>query len=240
MALKKLVIAHLYPAEMNIYGDRGNVIALQKRLAWRKIGSEVIVIEPGVKFDFKRADIIFGGGGQDRGQNVVAADLQARKANLHAAAKDGVVMLTICGTYQLFGHGFKTKDGELIPGISLFKMQTVGSDVRMIGNLVIKTQFGELVGFENHSGQTELEETQEAFGSVSKGFGNNDHSKLEGAVFNNVFGSYMHGPLLPKNPEFADELIKRALLRKFGSAELAALDDSIEHQAARVAMTRPQ
>ncbi len=237
---KEVLIAHIYPDEMNIYGDRGNIIALCKRLQWRGYEPKVVNIEPGTKFDFRTADIVFGGGGQDRGQSVVAADLETRKANLNAAADEGVVMLTICGTYQLFGHGFRTTSGELIPGISLFKAETVASGVRMIGNILIDTPFGELVGFENHSGQTLLEDGQEVLGKVIKGFGNNDHDRLEGAVYKNVFGTYLHGPLLPKNPTFADELISRALLRRYGESELKALDDSLEHKAAAIAKSRPQ
>ena len=240
MAVKTFKIIHLYPAEMNIYGDRGNIIALAKRLAWRGIEFEVIDVGIGQHYDFRQADIVFGGGGQDRGQMLIAGDLQKRRQGLVEAAEEGVVMLTICGTYQLFGRGFLTKDGEQIPGIGLFRAETKASNVRMIGNIVIASDFGELVGFENHSGQTTLEASQAPLGKVIKGFGNNDHDKAEGAIYKNAFGTYLHGPLLPKNPRLADELIKRAMLRKFGRAELKPLDDELENQAARIAKTRPQ
>ena len=238
--MKPVKIAHLYPAEMNIYGDRGNIITLVKRLAWRGWQPEVDEVEIGDKYDFTETDIIFGGGGQDRGQSLIAKDLQGRKQNLQAAASDGVVMLTICGTYQLFGHGFLTKDGEMIPGISLFDAQTNGSNVRMIGNLVVQSEFGELVGFENHSGQTMLEPEQAPLGKVIKGYGNNDRSGFEGAIANNVFGCYLHGPLLPKNPSLADGLILRALRRRYGTEDLKPLDDELELKAASVAKTRPR
>ncbi|MBI3984170.1 glutamine amidotransferase [Candidatus Microgenomates bacterium] len=236
--MNKLVIAYLYPQEMNIYGDRGNVLSLVKRLQWRGYTADVTEVGTGDQFDFRRADIVFGGGGQDRGQLMVADDLQRKQANLQAAAADGVVMLTICGTYQLFGHGFRTKSGQLIPGISLFKAQTVGSNLRMIGNIVVNTPYGELVGFENHSGQTILEVGQEPLGRVVRGFGNNSEQQSEGAIAHNVFGSYLHGPLLPKNPTFADELLQRALFRRFGDSQLKPLDDQLEHQAATIAKSR--
>lgn len=236
----RLTIAHLYPDEMNIYGDRGNTMALIRRLQWRGIGVNLKLVGRGDKFDFKTADIIFGGGGQDRGQLVIAKDLQARATNLVQAADAGVAMLMICGLYQLFGHGFKTKTDQFIPGIGVFRAETHGSDVRMIGNIVVKTPWGRLVGFENHSGQTRLGRSQESLGRVVKGFGNNDSQQDEGAVYKNVFGSYMHGPLLPKNPHLADELIRRALGRKYGSSQLALLDDGCELAAAARAAKRPQ
>lgn len=237
--MKQIVIAHLYPNEMNIYGDRGNIIALKKRLEWR--GYQVILeeIEPGLAYDFTKADIIFGGGGQDRGQTLIAADLQKRARNLKAAIEAGAVCLAICGTYQLFGREFVTAAKEKIPGIGIFKAITVASGKRMIGNVVINTSaLGEIVGFENHSGQTTLENTQPALGEVIKGHGNNSQDKFEGAVYKNAFGTYMHGPVLPKNPLFADELIKRALARR-GVTGITPLYDSLEQKAAAVARQRP-
>jgi CobQ-like glutamine amidotransferase family enzyme len=194
----------------------------------------------GKDYDFTQADIVFAGGGQDRGQVVVGQDLLQRQANLAAAADAGVVMLTVCGTYQLFGRGFTTLDGQEIPGIGLFKAETLGSNQRMIGNIVIESQFGQLVGFENHSGQTVLDADQASLGRVIKGYGNNSKSKQEGAVTGNVFGTYLHGPVLPKNPRFADELIRRAVVRRYDSFKLATLDDELELRTARVAAGRPQ
>lgn len=238
--MKQITIAHLYPNELNIYGDRGNIIALSKRLKWRGYGVKIEQVHPGHSYDFTKSDIIFGGGGQDKGQEIVAQDLQKRKPELIAAANDGVIMLGICGTYQLFGNRFVTLSGKEIPGIGIFQAETVGSKKRMIGNVVISTSFGTLVGFENHSGKTNLFAGQEALGKVLKGYGNNSSSGFEGAVMNNSFGTYLHGPLLPKNPQFTDVLLRRALERKYGNVSLEPLNDSLEHQAARVARSRPQ
>jgi hypothetical protein len=236
----ELTIVHLYANEMNIYGDRGNVITLLKRCQWRGIKTEFKTVGVGDKFDFRTADIVFAGGGQDRGQVVVGADLLEREKNLRQAVDDGVVMLTVCGTYQLFGRGFATIDGHEIPGINIFAARTVGSNHRMIGNMVVDSPWGELVGFENHSGETMLEPGQMPLGQVVKGYGNNYVSRHEGAVYKNAFGTYLHGPILPKNPRFADHLIKTALERKYGLVKLKPLHDRLEHQAAQAAARQPQ
>ncbi len=237
---QKLVIAHLYPREMNIYGDLGNIIALVKRLEWRGFGAEVRPVEIGQPFDFSEVDIVFGGGGQDSGQLLVGTDLLRHGDDLRAMAAAGVPMLTICGTYQLFGRGFTTVDGRELPGIDVFKASTIGSEVRMIGNIVVDSPWGQLVGFENHSGQTILEPSQEPLGVVRKGNGNNPKSKREGAVSNNAIGTYLHGPILPKNPALTDHLLLCALQRKYKIAELEPLDDQLEKAAAKAAMGRPQ
>jgi CobQ-like glutamine amidotransferase family enzyme len=233
-----IVIAHLYPREMNIYGDLGNIIALRKRLEWR--GHDVVVrpVDVGVPFDFSEADIVFGGGGQDSGQLVIGKDLVARGEELRAQATAGTPMLVICGTYQLFGHGFTTMDGRKIPGIGIFRARTVGGKTRMIGNIVIESPFGRLVGFENHSGRTTLDPGQEPLGSVTNGYGNTPEGLLEGARTGNALGTYMHGPVLPKNPLLADHLIRAALRRRYGETELAPLDDAREGRAADVAVRR--
>lgn len=238
----KLVIVHLYPVEMNIYGDYGNVLALQKRLEWRGLEAEVVNVGVGDDYDLIKADIIFAGGGQDRGQITVAEDLQKRAKQLRQAADDGVVMLTICGTYQLFGRGFRTLEGQDIPGIAIFKASTEGSTERMIGNLVVDSQWGKLVGFENHSGQTILESGQQPLGQVVKGYGNNslDRYSQEGAVYKNVIGTYLHGSLLPKNPALADHILLTSLQRKGFDGNLSRLDDSLELTAADSAARRPQ
>lgn len=238
--MKQIVISHLYPNELNIYGDRGNIIALKKRMEWRGHSVQIEEVHPGHHYDFTKSDIIFGGGGQDKGQELVAEDLQKRKDEILAAARDGVVILGICGTYQLLGQRFTTLEGKEIRGIGVLKAETIGSRKRMIGNVVISTSFGTLVGFENHSGKTNLFKGQEPLGKVLKGYGNNGSTGLEGAVLNNVFGTYLHGPLLPKNPRFTDELLRRALLRKYGKDSLEPLNDSLEHQASRTARSRPQ
>lgn len=238
--MRKLSIAHLYPREMNIYGDLGNIISLVKRLEWRGYDVGVKSVEVGRPFDWSEVDIVFGGGGQDSGQLVMGPDLVKRGTEIGQLASDGVPMLVICGTYQLFGRWFMTMEGQEIPGIGVFSAKTVGSRVRMIGNVVVDSPFGRLVGFENHSGQTMLEPGQADLGKVKKGFGNNAKSKLEGAVTNNVIGTYLHGPILPKNPHLADYLILAALKRRYGVTELEPLDDHWELRAAAVAFGRPQ
>lgn len=240
MIMKPIVIAHLYPREMNIYGDLGNIITLRKRLEWRGYAVQVRAVEIGQRFDFAEVDMVFGGGGQDSGQIVMGQDLLERGEELRQMAAGGVPILTICGSYQLFGRGFTTMEGQELPGISVFGASTVGSTLRMIGNITVRSPFGELVGFENHSGQTVLESGQKPLGRVGKGFGNNARSGLEGAIFKNAIGTYMHGPLLPKNPALADHLIAAALERRYGKAELEPLDDSLSLAAARVAKARPQ
>lgn len=237
---RKVVIAHLYPREMNIYGDMGNIIVLRKRLEWRGYEVEVRAVEEGHGFDFAEADIVFGGGGQDSGQMVMGEDLVRRGEDLRQLAADGAPMLVICGTYQLFGRGFTTMEGQEIPGIDVFKASTVGGRVRMIGNITVESRFGKLVGFENHSGQTLLEPGQEPLGMVLKGFGNDPESGREGAIAGNAVGTYMHGPVLPKNPALADYLVLTALRRRYGVHELEPLDDGLAVKAAEVAGARPQ
>lgn len=235
--MKEINIIHLYASEMNIYGDFGNILVLQKRLAWRGIDAKVTMVGVGEKLP-DRADIVFAGGGQDRGQIAVGLDLQSKAEQLHKMTEKGIPMLTICGTYQLFGRRFLTLDGNDIPGIGIFKTETKGSTHRMVGNIVIDTEFGQLVGFENHSGETLLDEGQAAFGTVISGFGNDHSGSTEGARTLNVFGTYMHGPVLPKNPEFADFLISQALARH--GLELEPLDDTLAAKAKQIARQRPQ
>ena len=238
--MKTIVIAHLYPREMNIYGDLGNIIALTKRLEWRGYEVEVRPVEIGKPFDFTAVDIVFGGGGQDSGQLLVGGDLIERGDELRRLASEGVPMLVICGLYQLFGRGFLTLEGQNIPGIDVFRVTTTGSSTRMIGNILIESTFGPIAGFENHSGQTQLESEQQPLGKVKRGFGNNSSSKFEGSVSQNAIGCYLHGPVLPKNPALADALILTALNRKYGITELVSLDDTVELAAAKVAASRPQ
>jgi len=238
---REITIVHLYPREMNIYGDMGNIITLVRRLEWRGYRAQVRSVEIGEKFDFDAADLVFGGGGQDSGQQVVAEDLLKRGPALRALAVAGVPMLTICGLYQLFGHGFKTVQGENLPGIDVFNTTTIGGKVRMIVNVIVETKdFGRLVGFENHSGQTLLDDGQESLGRVVKGYGNDPKSRREGAMSNFAVGTYMHGPVLPKNPRLADFLIAKAVERRYGAGELEPLDDTMEQAAAKVASGRPQ
>ncbi|HEY3374220.1 MAG TPA: hypothetical protein VGK02_04045 [Candidatus Aquicultor sp.] len=241
---------HLYPDAMNLYGDYGNVLALVKRCEWRGFDVVVTHVKQGDSVDFNAADIILMGGGQDRSQQVIAHDLKQRECALKEAIEQGVCALTVCGAYQLFGHYFRTKEGLELPGIGVFDVHTEGSDDRMIGNTLIdcysfmtpvdrallfrgsKLRKLELVGFENHSGKTYLQEDVTPFGKVIKGYGNDGASQHEGCRYKNAFGTYLHGPLLPKNPWFADYLIVLALRRKYGeNIEVIELDNSMEAAA---------
>ncbi len=238
--MKSLKIVHLYPREMNIYGDTGNRIILQQRLLWRGIEIEIAMIGVGDSLP-SDSDIIIGGGGQDSGQSVVQHDLATKANDLHKFANDGVVMLMVCGLYQLFGRRFVTGEGEEIKGIGLLPLETVAGKTRHIGNTVYDSAWGPLVGYENHSGLTYLDDPDQAMAIVKKGSGNNGKDTTEGCLINNVFGTYSHGPLLSKNPLFADELISRALIRRYGGdMTLKALEDNLEHKAANVAKKRPR
>ena len=245
----QLRLCHLYPDLMNIYGDTGNILCIVKRCQWRGIRVAVEKISLKEKIDPKRYDFYFAGGGQDRQQIAVSADLQGdKKKALKEAAETGVPMLTICGSYQLFGHYFKPFKGQRLLGISIFDAYTVASKKRKIGNIVIHLPPSPyhlspttLVGFENHSGNTYISKNKTSpLGKVVIGFGNNGEDKTEGAVYKNVFGCYLHGSLLPKNPHFADYLIKLALKRKYGDVQLKPLDDSLEWQAHKFAIKRAQ
>ncbi|CAN5409425.1 glutamine amidotransferase [soil metagenome] len=239
MSDKILHIIHLYPKEMNIYGDTGNTLILRRRAEWRGINVRVTLAGIGDAIP-EEADIILGGGGQDAGQDKIQADLQDKAPALQAMAGRGVVMLMICGMYQLFGRSFTTTNGKIIKGISIQPTVTVAGPTRFIGNTLYKTAYGELVGYENHSGLTTLDDISMAMGTVMRGAGNNGRDKTEGCIVNNVFGMYSHGPLLSKNPSFADELLRRALERKYPGSPLEALDDSVELMAYKFAKQRPR
>lgn len=236
---KPLTIVHLYPEQMNIYGDWGNVLTILRRAEWHGYAPKVIAHHPGKPFP-KQADIIIGGGGQDSGQNKVQDDLLKIGDTLHELADKQVPMLMICGLYQLFGHFFETSNGERINGISIFDAETYGGPKRLIGNVVTETPFGEMIGYENHSGLTVLGDDQPALGRIVKGAGNNGEDKTEGAIYKCVFGTYLHGSLLPKNPEFADALIEAAAFYRHGSFEPAVIDDRFADLARTVAKKRPR
>ncbi len=230
----KLVIGYLYGDLMNIYGDTGNIIALKKRAQWRGIEIEIKVKSLKSKIKKGEIDLFFFGGGQDQQQEVVASDLQSSGKGkiIKQEIERGVPLLSICGGYQLLGDYYKPHKGPKLPGIGLFPAYTLASYNRMIGNIVIETQFGKLVGFENHSGKTHLRKEALPFGMVLKGFGNNGEDKTEGCIYKNAIGCYMHGSLLPKNPKLADWLLKKALEVKYHKEiELEPLDDSLESQA---------
>jgi len=237
----KLNILHLYPKEMNLYGDHGNVLAIKRRAQWRNIEVNVIKYEPGAKIP-NDIDIIFGGGGQDSGQSEIEADLQKIAPKLQNLIEDGAPCLVICGLYQLFGRYFKTAEGQKINGVNILDITTNAGPTRLIGNISINSYgFGKIVGYENHSGLTSLGPKAKAFGQVIMGAGNNGEDGTEGCRYKNCFGTYLHGPILPKNPKFTDFLIASAIQRKTGKeASLKPLDDEIERKAHIAAASRPR
>ncbi len=238
--MKTIRLLQLYPSEMNIYGDWGNTLTLKKRLEWRGYKVELLEHHPGAEFPID-IDMVVGGGGQDSGQDKIKDDLIKIGPNLQKLADDEVPMLMICGLYQLFGRFFQTHKGEKIKGIGIFKLETHGGPKRLIGNVISKSdEFGEIIGYENHSGLTQLDEDQASLGIIVKGDGNNGEDGSEGARYNNVIGSYLHGSLLPKNPKLADFLIAKAIEKKYGKVELVKLDDHTALQARKVAKNRPR
>jgi lipid II isoglutaminyl synthase (glutamine-hydrolysing) len=240
----ELRLLALYPEQMNIYADRGNILFLQRRCEWRGIDFAYSSAGLGEKFDRAEPDLIYIGGGQDRDQRLVAADMLRTKRDAVAGAVDGgAVVLAVCGGYQLLGHSYELDD-ETIPGMALADLKTVRTPgPRLIGNVAIEVDLGHgprvIAGFENHGGRTYLGEGAEPLGRVINGHGNNGSDGLEGVRRQNLFGTYLHGPLLPKNAWLADRLLQLALARRAGSEpELEPLDDSLEtaaHASARAA-----
>lgn len=226
-------IAHLYPDMLNLYGDRGNIIALTRRLTARGIEVQTDAVTMGKSFNADDYDILFIGGGQDFEQDVLLDDLKKGKdTEINKAIHSGKVMLAICGGYQMLGKYYKTYDGKMLEYISALDFYTEGKPERMIGNYAYKTKEGiEIVGFENHSGRTYLGKNVEPLGKMIKGFGNNGEDGTEGVRFKNTFGTYSHGPVLPKNPEFTDLLISKALENKYGKTELEPLDNTLADKA---------
>ena len=215
--MKRINVLHLYPNEMNIYGDRGNLLTLQRRIAWHGYEPITHFHHAGEPFP-EHMDFIFGGGGQDSAQSDIQQDVLRIGDTLHALAHDNVPMLMICGMYQAFCHRFVTQQQKEIKGIGIFDAETIGDSERMVGNVAIETEeFGSLFGFENHSGRTFLRGSQQPLGKAVRGRGNNGQDETEGARTANVFGSYLHGPMLPNNPQFADALIGLAATRRYGS-----------------------
>jgi lipid II isoglutaminyl synthase (glutamine-hydrolysing) len=234
-----LRICALYPELMNIYADRGNLLLLERRCAWRGIGFQVTAAGLGEPIDPGAHDLFYLGGGQDRDQLLCAQDLfETKREALHAAADAGKVVLGVCGGFQLLGHSYAFGDEE-VPGVGLVDLRTVRSESgpRLIGNVAIEVDLPGagaqvLAGFENHGGRTHLGEGERPLGRVLRGHGNTGESGYEGVIRDGVIGTYLHGPLLPKNAWFADWLVQRAL----GLDELAPLDDTLEdaaHAAAR-------
>ena len=232
----QLKICHLYPDILNLYGDRGNIICMEKRMQWRGIETEVTGISVGDKLNYEDYDIFFIGGGQDFEQGVLLADLAAGKAKqITQAIDDEKVFLAICGGYQMLGQYYKTWDGQQCDFIGALDLYTVGEKERMIGNYMFQCDETDggmtVVGFENHSGKTYLGSGVRPLGRVLSGNGNNGKDGTEGARYKNVFASYSHGSLLPKNPKLADHILKTALVRKYPGIDLKELDDAFENNA---------
>jgi lipid II isoglutaminyl synthase (glutamine-hydrolysing) len=237
----ELRLLALYPEQMNIYADRGNILFLQRRCEWRGIDFSYVAAGPGEGIDPAAHDLLYLGGGQDRDQRVVAADMvESKRDHMKSALADGAVLLAVCGGYQLLGHSYQLGE-ERLQGLGLVDLETVREPgERLTGNVAIEADLGDgprtIAGFENHGGRTWLGESAEPLGRVLKGHGNNGRDGFEGVRRDNLIGTYLHGPLLPKNAWLADHLIALALEHRYGSApELAPLDDRLELAAQRSA-----
>ena len=228
----KLTIGHLYPDLLNLYGDRGNIQCFRKRLEWRGIEAEVIPFLSGDEIDFAKLDIVLLGGGSDREQELVCGFLQDIKDDFKNYVEDGGVVLAVCGGYQLLGKYYKT-DKKTIEGLGVLDITTDWEPERLIRDIVLESPLFDrpVVGFENHGGRTEIGD-HTPFGKVAYGFGNTGKSGYEGVVYKNVIATYLHGPLLPKNPHVCDYLLERALKRKYGEETvLEPLPDEMEKKA---------
>ncbi len=232
-ASKKLTVGWLYPDLMNIYGDRGNILTLLKRAEWHGFEPELVELQRGPARNMDQIDIFFFGGGQDREQALIYDDLkQFKQESLQRAVSNGAQVLAVCGGYQLLGHYYQTAEGDRFDGIGLLDVTTQAGKKRFIGDVVVQASIEglrptSLVGFENHSGRTFLGANAMPLGRIVMGHGNNGSDKTEGAVQRGIIGTYLHGSLLPKNPQLADHLIGEALRRRGGGA-LSSLDDSAE------------
>ena len=241
---KQITILQLYPRDMNIYGDHGNLQVLVRRLEWYGYAPKVIHYNVGDAFP-KTVDIVIGGGGQDSGQEKIHADLLKIGPTLKKWADDGTPMLMVCGLYQLFGHFFRTLNNVNLEGIGILDVETYGTNERLIGNIVTSSDvFGDIIGYENHSGQTVLSSDMQPLGQVVLGAGNNDHDGHEGVIYKNVIGSYLHGSLLPKNPRLTDFLIETAWTQKYPDQPLPQLKhpeiDQVTDLARKTALSRPR
>jgi CobQ-like glutamine amidotransferase family enzyme len=239
-----LTIGWLYPELMNIYGDRGNVIVLQKRCEWRGIQTKVLELNVGFSEDeLEKCDIFLMGGAQDKQQEAVAKDLFNKSVTLKSLIEKGIPGIYVCGAYQMLGNYYKEANGNKIKGLGILNLHTESpglSSKRLIGNIVIDSKLinYRLIGFENHGGRTYLSKNSIPFGQVVKGFGNNGQDQTEGAIYKNSLGTYLHGPLLPKNPLLADYLIRKALEIKYNSPiVLKNLKNSLEEKA-RIAIAK--
>ncbi len=234
-------VCHLYPDLLNLYGDRGNITAFRQRCSWRNIPVKIKSISLGDEINFKEYDFVFLGGGSDREQNLIAADLMRRRDQFKDAIENGLVVLAICGGYQLLGKYYRTSEGKYIPCFDILDLYTTVGNRRLVGNVVIEINLDgkkvKVVGFENHSGCTYIGSVK-PLGKVLCGNGNNGSDSLEGARYKNVYCSYLHGPLLPKNARLTDRLISLALKRRGMKSDLKPLDDSFEESARRVMLGR--
>lgn len=225
---------------MNIYGDYGNILCIKKRLEWYGYKPEIVEYNQGDEFP-SNIDMIIGGGGQDSGQQKIQDDLVKIGPKLIELAESGTPMLMVCGLYQLFGKFFMTSDGDKIQGINLLDIETYGKSERLIGNITTHSEeFGDIIGYENHSGQTFLGNGLSVLGRVRIGAGNNTTDAGEGARYKNVIGTYMHGSLLPKNPAIADFLIKKAVVNKYGKFNKRKIKNDFTELARKFALKRPR
>jgi hypothetical protein len=237
----RIHVGHLYPDRLNIYADRGNIAVLSARAAAR--GHELEVTPVGLGDEIFEADLFYVGGGQDREQALVAPDLAAKGPALHAAVAAGSAFLAVCGGYQLLGRFYRDRGGDELPGIGLLPLHTVAGERRMIGDVLLDCPWAgagrTLAGFENHGGRTHLDEGAEPLGRVIAGFGNDGESGFEGCRAGRVYGTYLHGPLLPRNPWLADRLLADALAHATGArVELDPLSDELEADAHAVSARR--
>lgn len=228
----KLTIGHLYPDMLNLYGDRGNIRCLQKRLEWRRIESEVRLICSGEDIDFDKLDIVLLGGGSDREQELVCRYLKKAEQQFRDYVEEDGVVLAVCGGYQLLGKYYKTERTK-IEGLHILDIYTEWEPKRLTGDIILNSPLflNPIVGFENHGGRT-FTGDYAPFGQVVYGYGNNEEAGQEGVMYKNVIGTYLHGPLLPKNPEVCDFLLERALIRKYrGNIKMQKLPDELEYKA---------
>lgn len=236
----KLKIGHLYPDLLNLYGDRGNIQCFRKRLEWRGIDAEVESYVMGAEIDFGQLDIVLLGGGSDREQELVCDELLKISKEFRAYVADGGVVLAVCGGYQLLGDYYRTKEKK-IQGLSVLDIYTEWEPTRLIRNIVLESPLFDapVVGFENHGGRTYIG-SHTPLGKVIYGLGNTGKSGQEGVVYKNVIATYLHGPILPKNPHVCDYLLGKALERKYGVTKLEPLSDKLEHRANKVIYDRYQ
>jgi lipid II isoglutaminyl synthase (glutamine-hydrolysing) len=240
----KIVVGHLYPDYLNIYADRGNIAVVGRRAAWRGHELDVRTVSVGQAVEPGEHDLLYIGGGQDREQALVAEDLVAKADGVRAAVEGGAALLAVCGGYQLLGRSYRDFHGAELPGIGLFPHETVAGDTRMIGDVLLECELEPgvvrtLAGFENHAGRTKLDPGAEPLGRVVAGFGNDGESGYEGCRVGRAIGTYLHGPLLPRNPWFADWILAQALAHRLGELPVfEPLPDELERQAHSVSAAR--